>query len=156
VIKINTDASFSKDRMAGGTDWVVRDHQGKLLRAQGRWYENIADARIMEALAIRDGATLAAERGFTHAILESDTKEVINICNDDLQNRSEIMAICQEVVEIRRALPSLSISFVGRDANNAAHLCAKQASSDRRRCLWINYNPDFLANTIRSDCNPVE
>jgi ribonuclease HI len=60
MIKINTDASFSKDMMEGGTGLVVRDHQGKLLSAQARWYENITDARTMEALAIRDGATLAA------------------------------------------------------------------------------------------------
>jgi dTDP-4-dehydrorhamnose 3,5-epimerase-like enzyme len=94
VLTINSDASFSKDMMAVGTSLVVRDYQGKLLRAQARWYENIADARSMEALAIRDGATLAAERGFTHGILESDAKEVINICNDDSYNRSEIMVIC--------------------------------------------------------------
>jgi hypothetical protein len=68
---------------------------------------------------------------------ESDAKEVVNLCNEDTQNRSELMAICQEIVEIRRPLPSLSISLVGRDANNTAHFCAKQASSDRRRCRGL-------------------
>ena len=70
-------------------------------------------------------------------------------------NTSEIMAICQEIREIKRVLASCSIVSIGRDANNAAHLCAKQTSSDRRRCLWINYNPAFLADTLRSDCNHV-
>jgi hypothetical protein len=46
--------------------------------------------------------------------------------------------------------------FIGHGANNVAYLCAKQASSDSRRCLWINYNLDFLANTLQSDCNPIE
>ena len=88
-------------------------------------------------------------------IIESDSKVAVDLCNDKSSNTSEIMSICNEIREIKRALSSCSISFVGRDANSAAHLCAKQASSDRRRCLWINYNPGFLEKTLRSDCNPV-
>jgi ribonuclease HI len=42
----------------------------------------------MEALAIRDGAILAEERDYTRVVIESDTKEVVNQCNGDDQNRS--------------------------------------------------------------------
>jgi hypothetical protein len=45
--------------------------------------------------------------------------------------------------------------FIQREAN-AAHLCAKQASVHMRRCLWINYNPNFLNNTLLSYCNPIK
>jgi hypothetical protein len=61
----------------------------------------------------------------------------------------------QEIRELSRAFSSFSLKYIGRDANLAAHLCAKQASADRRRCLWINYNPGFLSNTLLNDCNPV-
>ena len=70
-------------------------------------------------------------------------------------DRSELKPICQEIREILRAFPSFSISFVGRDTNQAAHECFRQASSIKRRCLWINYNPAALTNTLLSDCNPV-
>jgi hypothetical protein len=33
---------------------------------------------------------------------------------------------------------SCSLSSIEHDANNVAHLCAKQASSDRRICVPIN------------------
>jgi hypothetical protein len=66
------------------------------------------------------------------------------------------MPICQEIRDIGRAFFSFCILFVGRDANNAVHLCAKQASGDRRRCLWMNYNLGFLVDILQSDCNPVE
>jgi hypothetical protein len=29
------------------------------------------------------------------------------------------------------------------------------ARSDRRTCLWINYNLGFFVDTLASDCNPV-
>ena len=85
-------------------------------------------------------------------VLTLTTSEKVS--SDD-ENRSELMAICQDIREIKRALASCSIVLVGPDANNAAHLCAKQTRSDRRRCLWINYNPGFLVDTLRSDCNPA-
>jgi ribonuclease HI len=89
----------------------------------------------MEALAIRDGVRLAVERSYDRVTIESDSKEVVKIINEDHQSRSEIISICHEIREVMRALPSLSVVYVGRDANQAAHLCAKQASSVRKRCL---------------------
>jgi ribonuclease HI len=81
---------------------------------------------LIEAISIRKGISLAYERGYTHIIIESDSQVAVNFCNSDDDNRSELRAICQEVREIRRAFTSFSILVVGRDGNNAAHLCAKQ------------------------------
>jgi hypothetical protein len=78
-------------------------------------------------------------------IMESDSKVAINICADD-QSRSELMPICQEIRELSRAFASFSMIHTGHEANQAAHACAKQASVDRKRCLWMNYNPGFLSN----------
>jgi hypothetical protein len=52
-------------------------------------------------------------------------------------------------------LTSVSIVFAGHEANMVAHLCAKQASIDRKRCTWTNYNPGFLVDTLWSACNPI-
>jgi hypothetical protein len=48
---------------------------------------------------------------------------------------------------------TLKLFLVGRLANEAAHRCARKASSERRRCLWINYNPPFLADVLLKECN---
>jgi hypothetical protein len=102
----------------------------------------------MEALAIRDGARLTVEKGYHQLIIESDCRKVVILLNEDNQDRSEFRSICQEIREIIRAFSSFSVYFIGCDANQAAHLCAKQARPDRRRCMWINYNPGFLYNTL--------
>jgi hypothetical protein len=72
----------------------------------------------------------------------------VKLCEEEENNRSELMSICQEIRELSRAFSSFSLKHIGRDANLAAHLFAKQASADRRRCLWIHYNPGFLSNTL--------
>jgi ribonuclease HI len=155
VIKINTDASFLERTMTGSSGLVVRDHTGALLRAQALWYDNAANVQLMEAIALRDGVRLAVERGYQRVIFETDSLIVVKLCEEEENNRSELMSICQEIRELSRAFSSFSLKHIGRDANLAAHLCAKQASADRRRCLWINYNPGFLSNTLLNDCNPV-
>jgi hypothetical protein len=104
-------------------------------------------------MAIQEGIRLAVEKGYNQVIIESDSQ--VNLCNVDDDNHLEIRSICQKIREISRALTSVSIVFAGREANMAAHLCAKQASIDRKRCLWINYNPCFPIDTLRSDCNPI-
>jgi hypothetical protein len=76
-------------------------------------------------MTMPDGARLAVEMGYHQIIIESDCSEVVQLLNDDCQSRSELKPICQGILEITRAFPSFSISLIGRDANQAAHLCAK-------------------------------
>ncbi|CAM0952435.1 unnamed protein product [Alopecurus aequalis] len=153
VIKINTDACFLENDTTGSSGLVIRDHNGALITAQALWYAHAANAPVMKAVAIRDGARLARERGYQRVIVESDSKVVVDLCAEYDQNILDISSICREIREIGRALSSFSITHVGREANQAANLCAKQASADKRRCLWINYIPGFLATTLSGDCN---
>ena len=61
--------------------------------------------------------------------------------------------ICQEIKELSEFVSSIKFLFVGRLANQAAHLCASKASEARRRCGWINFTPPFLVDTLANDCN---
>jgi hypothetical protein len=114
---------------------VVQISEGILIRGQAIWYEHAANASMMEALAIRDGVRLAVERSYDRVIIESESKEVVKMIKEDHQSKSEITSIYHEIREVMRALPSLRVVYIGRDANQAAHLCAKQASLDRKRCV---------------------
>jgi hypothetical protein len=80
---------------------VTRDSQGCLLRTQALCYDYAASARAMEAYAIKDVVRLAAERGYTNAVIESDAKEVVALCHQG-DERSDIMAICQEIGDTMR------------------------------------------------------
>ena len=59
-------------------------------------------------------------------------------------------------VRISVTFSSFDISHVYRSANKAAHVCANKASSERRRCLWLNYTPPYLVSILEKDCNDVE
>jgi ribonuclease HI len=110
-LKINTDASFMDDTLSGSTGLVIRNHQGNLVYAQAIWYEHAASARSVEALAIRDAIRLATDRSYNQIIVESDSTEAVNMCAGDEQVRSELLPICQEIRELKRAFTSCSIFF---------------------------------------------
>jgi hypothetical protein len=90
VIKINTDASFFDTTMSGGTGLVVRDHRGSLIRGHAIWYEHAANALMMEARAILDGARLSMERNYNQVITQSDSQGAVNLCNGNGINRSKL------------------------------------------------------------------
>jgi hypothetical protein len=107
----------------------------------------------MEALAIRDGVRFAFERGYRNVEIETDAKEVIRLIENPGEGRSCIASIRQEIEELRGSFSSFKLLFIGCKGNEAAHLCARRASIDRRRCLWLNYTPLFLAGFLSKDCN---
>lgn len=155
VMKINVDASFDDVSCQGSTGLVIRDREGALLHAQTLWYNFAASSQSMEAEAIRDGVRMAIERGFSKVEVETDAQAIVKLWESDTFDRSEIAAILQEIRELSDQFESFRLKFVRREANEAAHLCAKQATSVRRRCLWLNYTPVFLMNTLYRDCMPA-
>jgi hypothetical protein len=103
----------------------------------------------MEAHAVRDGVHLALERNYRSIEIETNALELLKLMKHSGGGRSEIASICEEIKE------HSYIFFVGRQANEAAHFCAKRASLERRMCLWINYTPSFLVDILSKDCNPT-
>ena len=98
----------------------------------------------MEALAVRDGIHLAMDLGFRKVILESDAQEVVRMINVANFERAYLASICYEVQEVSISFDSFVLVHVNWEANIVVHRCARQASEDRRRCLWVNYVPSFL------------
>jgi hypothetical protein len=146
--KINVDACFMADTREGATCLVIRDHEGHLVQGQALWYNVAANSLIMEAQAVRDGVRLAQERHYQNVEIQTDAQEVFNLMQEPGGGKSEIASICQEIHELSGVFSSMKFSFVGRLANEATYACAKRASANGRRCLWINYTPPSLGKRL--------
>ncbi|KAM3391191.1 hypothetical protein ACQJBY_012702 [Aegilops geniculata] len=154
-IKVNVDASFHEETHQGGTGLGIRNHKGTLLRAQAVWYDAGLSAMAMEAYAIRDGVQLACDLGMQKVIVETSAQTVVYMWSTRCFDRSEVAATLHEIEGLCENLEEFRLAFVPREANELAHLCAKQCSASRRRCLWINYIPTFLADCVKKECSPT-
>jgi len=78
-IKCNTDGTFYQESGQGATGTVLRDQTGAFVGGRACWHGFGLDALSMEALACKDGATLAREKGIRNLVLETEptTSEVV-------------------------------------------------------------------------------
>ena len=89
---------------------ILGNSAGNLIRAQAIWYEHAADARAMEAMAVRDGLRLASVLGYTRIMVESDALEVVNLCNSNNYERGDIRALGRQVNDLLPR-PQISVRF---------------------------------------------
>ena len=73
-IKINTDAALNRKTCKAGWGIVARDRHGKLIGSWACPTTSCAEAKVEEALAIREAMVLARREGWRKVEFESDCK----------------------------------------------------------------------------------
>lgn len=84
-------------------------------------------------------------------ILESGNLTLVNMINSQVSARSEIAGIWHEIQELRMNFSSFCCVHTRREANLAAHCCAKEALVGRKMCTWVNCIPEFIMDIVTSD-----
>ena len=77
---------------SGATGAVLRDHHGRFKGGSARWYDTCMDALTMEALACRDGLSLAVKSGATSVLLETDCQELVRLWSMKDEQRSSVIS----------------------------------------------------------------
>ena len=93
---------------------VIRNSDGGLIRAHALWYDDVADARAMEARATRDGLRLASDLGYNQICFKSDALDVVKLCNSKDFTRTNIGGMCRQVVDLASSFISCSLSHVSQ------------------------------------------
>lgn len=118
-----------------------------------RWLQFLPDALTAEALAARAGLELAGAAGYDKIVLEVDNLGLVHSLNSDNGDRSSISGIIQDIREICRGFTSFECVFVRREANGAAHACARLASTNWPVRNWVTALPISLMEVVNRDCN---
>jgi hypothetical protein len=125
------------------------------LGARARWYRALADALHAEALAVRDGVAFCGRWRTYNLRVETDSQMLVNLWKKRKNHRAEIIPILHEIEEISKVFSSFEISYVPKNANLAAHYCAKEASPCNPECMWIGREPTSVKSVIQLECNPT-
>ena len=154
-VKINTDASFNPNSSSGAAGVVIRDDMGAVCSGAARWFDNVQDALMAEALAAREGLELAVEMGYDRIILEVDCKNLKTLIEDGSGVRSSIGGLCFDITELSKMFSEFRIEWVSRGANSVAHYCACTVSATERSLFWRDDVPDWLSKLAAFDCNLI-
>ncbi|KAF8656343.1 hypothetical protein HU200_060725 [Digitaria exilis] len=152
-LKVNTDDAYSEASTSGASGAVLRNSQGVVLAAAAHSYNNLADVTMAEALAARDGLLLATEHGARRVILEIDNLPLMSLLRSNDGIRSNIAGVWHEVRELSRLFVAFEFSFVNREGNEAAHMCASMPSETSPSLSWSCSLPVWLVEIAGKECN---
>ena len=136
--KVNTDAAFQASSAIGAFGAIIRDADGNLIADSAKRYFHIADPLTGECLAARDGLKLAAQQSLDRVILECDNLSLFNMMRENTGGRSAVYGLWQEIQELSNAFISIEFSFVHREGNGAAHVCASLPSLLEPELVWLD------------------
>jgi ribonuclease HI len=150
-LKINVDGSFHSDSHAGWIGAVVRDYKGEFIAASTVFLPHVLSPAVAEAMAMREGLSLANRMGCTNVIMESDSSETVDACNGTEVWWGESEAILADCVDLASLLNSVSFQYCPREANEVAHDLARDSFACKNSSSWIDEPPDFIICKLLND-----
>lgn len=154
-IRCNVDGVFYSDSMNGATGYVLRRDDGTFRGAQCKWYDHALSALVMEALAYRDGIQFALQENISQLIVETDSKELVNLWLARKTQRSEVSSLLMEIEELVSNFMGFKFVYVPRPCNIVAHCCAKLAPNTFVRGEWRLEASQQLLKCLDCDCDLV-
>jgi ribonuclease HI len=150
-VKLNVDALFFEDSHSGAVGAILRDYQGQFIAASCKFLPHLASARMAEALAMKEGLSLANSKGCGSIIAESDSLETIQACSGDEAWWTEPAAIYADCVDLATLIGQVSFNHCVREANMPAHVIARECFVSESCCTWDDDPPRFLVSSLTND-----
>jgi ribonuclease HI len=133
-VKINVDGSFSQSSHSGAAGAVMRDYTGNFMAASTVYFPNITSANVAEALAMKEGLGLASRLGANDVIMESDSLEIIDACSGVDEWWGDASAIFVDCMDLAAGIGKVVFKHCRREANEAAHLLARNSFTEQTSC----------------------
>ncbi|KAF7152788.1 hypothetical protein RHSIM_Rhsim01G0063000 [Rhododendron simsii] len=127
-LKINCDASWSKDLKRGWGGIILRDYHGHLVDGR-RFRISSTSAFLADASVLREACLFAKPLNLSSVCIENDNAQLISLSVSELVPPWEALAI---ISDIRLLASKLRLSFcrTPKEENEAAHwIASSQASS---------------------------
>ncbi|KAH9769616.1 reverse transcriptase domain-containing protein [Citrus sinensis] len=149
--KVNVDAAIRPSNQTAGLGVVIRDSRAKVVAAavQNTIYKG--DVDCMEAEAIIFGIQVAQNTNFLPLIIESDSKEVVNLACNRKGSRTEIFWKIATIQDSLKRLSRVQIQHVSRSFNRIAPGLAKKALEYESSVVWLGNYPDEILLLLAID-----
>lgn len=151
-VKINVDGSWVADTDACGIGVVARDSDGAFLAGKALHVTDIFSAVQAEAVAAREGAVMAVERGFPNFVIESDSLQIVTAVRTTTTDRSVIGPIVEDTKSLLATVTGGVTTHIRRTANTVADRLARIGRNIGAILTWFEEPPDFIVDLLFEDC----
>ena len=149
-MKINVDAAVFTETGYTGIGSVMRDEQGRFIRARNQRIAVAYQPREAEAIALKAALSWVKDLGYKKCIFETDAKTLADTCKG-IHRRTYFHSIVSSCVEMFKHYEEVLVEFVHRSANEVAHTLARATHSTSGIHEWADNAPDFLHDVLVID-----
>ena len=149
-MKINVDASLSKESDSYAVGMVIRDDKGVFVEDKVTRLEHMEQALDAEARGVLESLRWAVEKGLQRVCVETDSLLTVQALQKNSVGVLEVGHVLEERLKYLQEHPQFSIVFVQRQANKVAHEMAKYPCSVGSFLLFTS-PPDMLLETLMND-----
>ena len=149
-MKINVDASLSKESDSYAVGMVIRDDKGVFVEGKVTRLEHMEQALDAEARGVLESLRWAVEKGLQRVCVETDSLLTVQALQKNSVGVLEVGHVLEERLKYLQEHPQFSIVFVQRQANKVAHEMAKYPCSVGSFLLFTS-PPDMLLETLMND-----
>ncbi|TXG67779.1 hypothetical protein EZV62_009054 [Acer yangbiense] len=151
TIKINVDAALDVGRNRFSAGIVIRDSSGRILKAAALVFKGRTSVDIAEAKAIYEGILLATTSGLQSLSIESDSLNVVRLCNGEISTRNDVFNVICDIQFLLSRERKISISYIPRSCNMVAHEVARRAIGLENSVIMYDPYPIWLQKVALSD-----
>lgn len=152
-VKCNVDGASRKGGLTAGCGGIIRDSMGRWEEARFMMNLGRLDSLSAEIWSMAWGLDLAWEKGFKRVILESDSRQAINLIGRGILTEHPLVELVQRIREKLDRDWEIVLNHCLRNANAAADWLGSTATrrSGGRRVL--EETPEELRAIVRRDCH---
>ncbi|KAM6544052.1 hypothetical protein CsatB_008499 [Cannabis sativa] len=139
MVKINVDGAIFQEQNKFGYGCVARDSNGSLLEAIFESRLGVVKPEIAETIGIKEALSWIERKQWPNVVIETDALVVVQAIHSSILMPSQFGLLVDDCRVLLSSLNNVSLKFVKRSANRAAHCLAREScfSSD---CVFNQHN----------------
>ncbi|XP_074356319.1 uncharacterized protein LOC141696024 [Apium graveolens] len=133
-----------------GVGCIVRDHQGRFIRARSKVVHGRLQPREVEAMGLREALSWIKDWRSHRCVFECDAKQVVDAIHAE-EWRSYFDTIIGDCKDILKHSNEVLVVFGSRSANRITHLLATATYSMSDSQEWLVSAPDFIMYDVTAE-----
>ncbi|MFQ6667002.1 hypothetical protein Gotur_033172 [Gossypium turneri] len=150
-VKLNFDAVYKAQLNKSCSGFVIRNKKGEVMGSGITLHSKILDVGLAEAVACYQGLLFAKETSFVNVEVEGDVRVVIEKVIQGEDGRANLDSVIADIKAFKNYFHQISFKHVRREANQVAHIIAREGHSKSENTFWIEDIPAVARELVAAE-----
>ncbi|KAM6584107.1 hypothetical protein CsatB_011109 [Cannabis sativa] len=151
MVKINVDGAIFEAMHSFGFGFIARDCHGEIIEAGSFNKNGTSSPELVELIGIKEALSWIKDKSWGRIVLESDCLLAVQAIHTNVALPSTFGMLVQDCQHLLSQMSHVSLCFVKRSANKAAHFLARNSCYLSDRFFVKDTSPYDLLRIVLDD-----